>query len=218
MFVVPGSSVVVKVRAWKKQMFIDSLAETSIYWYIYIYVYIYIKITNCVWWEYCWPCFLDSTKWCDSDCEENTYHKKLACKVFSCHYQCHKLRKIFTGLTYKLLLRFKVISGVYRSFIPNKTMLTKYCLTPGELWNPLSKAVFGKFNWSGGHELNAINLWDFYVTSCNPVINILILLITPCLLMRIREFIHMQHHNTMLGLCIPCSKRCLSHSKMFPQL
>ena len=134
MFVVPGSSVVVKVRAWKKQMFIDSLAETSIYWYIYIYVYIYIKITNCVWWEYCWPCFLDSTKWCDSDCEENTYHKKLACKVFSCHYQCHKLRKIFTGLTYKLLLRFKVISGVYRSFIPNKTMLTKYCLTPGELY------------------------------------------------------------------------------------
>ena len=134
------------------------------------------------------------------------------------HYQCHKLGKMFTGLTCKLLLRFKVISGVYRSFIPNKTMLTKYCLTPWELWNPLSKAVFGRFHWSGGHELNAKNLWDFYVTICNPVINILILSITPCLLMRIREFIHMQLHNTMLGLCIPCSKRCLSLSKMFSQL
>ena len=47
----------------------------------------------------------------------------------SMYYQCKKLGKIFTGLTYKLLLSFKVISDVYKSFIPNKTTFTKYCFT-----------------------------------------------------------------------------------------
>ena len=40
-----------------------------------------------------------------------------------------KIREIFTGPTYKLILSFTVISDVYRSFIPNKTTFTKYCLT-----------------------------------------------------------------------------------------
>ena len=35
--------------------------------------------------------------------------------------QCQKLGKIITGLTYKLLLSFTVISDVYRSFMPNST-------------------------------------------------------------------------------------------------
>ena len=49
-----------------------------------------------------------------------------------------KLRKIFTGLTYRLFLSFIVILDVYRSFIPNKTTLTKYLLTQ---WISLSKAI-----------------------------------------------------------------------------
>ena len=36
------------------------------------------------------------------------------------YIQFQKLGKIFTGPTYKLLLRFTVICDVYRSFIPNK--------------------------------------------------------------------------------------------------
>ena len=40
--------------------------------------------------------------------------------------QCQQLRKIFTGLTYKFLLSFMVMSDVYRSFIPNKTVFTRY--------------------------------------------------------------------------------------------
>ena len=36
--------------------------------------------------------------------------------------------EIFTGLMYKLLLHFTVISNVYRSFIPNRTIITNYCL------------------------------------------------------------------------------------------
>ena len=50
-----------------------------------------------------------------------------------------------------------VISDVYRSIIPNKTTFTKHILTqwisnPRELWNPLSKAVHGKFHGSGEHK------------------------------------------------------------------
>ena len=45
---------------------------------------------------------------------------------------------------------------VYRSFIQNKPTFTKYCLTQWvskhrELWNPLSKAVPGKFHGPSGH-------------------------------------------------------------------
>ena len=36
-------------------------------------------------------------------------------------------------------------------FIPCKITFTKYCITHQELWNPLSKAVPGKFHGSGGH-------------------------------------------------------------------
>ena len=37
--------------------------------------------------------------------------------------------KMFTGPSYKLLSTFMVISDVYRSFIRNKTIFTKYCLS-----------------------------------------------------------------------------------------
>ena len=37
--------------------------------------------------------------------------------------------KIFTGWTYKLLLSLTVIANLCRSFNPNKTIFTKYCLT-----------------------------------------------------------------------------------------
>ena len=48
-----------------------------------------------------------------------------------CHSECNKLGKLFTGPTYKyLLLSFTAISYVYRFCIPDKTTLTKYCLTP----------------------------------------------------------------------------------------
>ena len=40
-----------------------------------------------------------------------------------------KIRKIYTGPTYKLFFSFAVISDVYWSFIPNKTVFTMYCLT-----------------------------------------------------------------------------------------
>ena len=67
----------------------------------------------------------------------------------------HGIKKI-TSPTYKILLRFMVISDVYRSFIPNKTAFTKYCLTqwisklPHKLWNSLSKALPDQFHISGG--------------------------------------------------------------------
>ena len=48
--------------------------------------------------------------------------------IHTMHVQCQKLRKLFT-VTWKLLLRFTVISDVYRIFIPNKTTFTKYCIT-----------------------------------------------------------------------------------------
>ena len=41
-----------------------------------------------------------------------------------------KIRKIFTGATYALLLSFTVISDIYRSFIPHKTTFTKHCFIP----------------------------------------------------------------------------------------
>ena len=40
-----------------------------------------------------------------------------------------KIRNIFIGPTYKLLLSFMVISKVYMSSIVNKTAFTTYCLT-----------------------------------------------------------------------------------------
>ena len=43
--------------------------------------------------------------------------------------QCQKLGNIITGLTYRLLLSFTIISDVYRSFIKDKITFSKYCLT-----------------------------------------------------------------------------------------
>ena len=40
-----------------------------------------------------------------------------------------KIVKNIYSPTYKLLLSFMVIKYVYSSFIPNKTVFTKYCLT-----------------------------------------------------------------------------------------
>ena len=49
--------------------------------------------------------------------------------IFTSSLQCQKSGKIFTGMTYKLLSSFTVISDAYRTFIPNKTTFTKYCFT-----------------------------------------------------------------------------------------
>ena len=65
------------------------------------------------------------------------WHCCLACNrrlhfsglVQYCSIQCKKLGKILTGLTYKLLSSFMVISDVYRSFTQNKTTFTEYFLT-----------------------------------------------------------------------------------------
>ena len=40
-----------------------------------------------------------------------------------------KFGEIFTGSSFKLLLSFMVISDVYRSFLRNKTIFIKFCLT-----------------------------------------------------------------------------------------
>ena len=71
-------------------------------------------------------------------------------------YQYKKLGKIFTGRTYKLLLKFTVISEVYRSLFQVKLHLpsNSYSLNfkaPRELENPPIKGVLGKFHGSGGH-------------------------------------------------------------------
>ena len=63
--------------------------------------------------------------------------------------QCQKLRKNTHTSDAILLLSFMVVSGFYRSFIPNKTTFTSYSLTKC-IWNPLAKAVHGKFHGSGG--------------------------------------------------------------------
>ena len=92
----------------------------------------------------------------------------------SSYQQCKKLGKIFTSPTCKLILSFMVISDVYRSFIPNKTTFTKYCLTQVDfkalqLWNPLSKGVPGKFHGSGRHrvptKISEKKFHDFSMTS-----------------------------------------------------
>ena len=53
--------------------------------------------------------------------------------------------KICTGPRYKFPLGFMDISDVNRSCIPNKTTLTKYCLTEWISKLPLSEAAPGKF-------------------------------------------------------------------------
>ena len=64
--------------------------------------------------------------------------------------QCHNLGKIFTYLTYKLLLRLMVISAVYRSIIPNQTSFTKHCLTQ---W--ISKLPWSfEIHWVGQYLVN----------------------------------------------------------------
>ena len=43
----------------------------------------------------------------------------LCFKAITAEFTASKMRKIYTGPTYKLPLSFTVISDVYRSFIPN---------------------------------------------------------------------------------------------------
>ena len=73
------------------------------------------------------------------------------------HQQSQELWMVFPGPTNKLLFSFSVISYVYRSFIQNKTTFTKHCLiysvdfkTTRDIWNPMSKAVTGKFTGLAG--------------------------------------------------------------------
>ena len=46
-----------------------------------------------------------------------------------CLFQCKKNRKLFTGPTCKLFVSFTVVSGIYWSFIPKKTIFTKHFLS-----------------------------------------------------------------------------------------
>ena len=76
--------------------------------------------------------------------------------VPECLLQCQKLRKIFTGMSHKLLLYFTAISNVYRPFIWINYIyqVLSYSMdfkTPWKLWNPLSKAFSSKFRGSGRH-------------------------------------------------------------------
>ena len=69
------------------------------------------------------PCIIPthSTQW---SVNTHSWHLDLThlSSLNACN-QCQKLGKIFTGLTYKLLLSFTVIPEVYRSFIPNKNYI-----------------------------------------------------------------------------------------------
>ena len=58
---------------------------------------------------------------------------------------------ICLNTAYKLLLSLMVIPDVHWSFIPKKPHLLLSGFQSCELWKPLSKAVAGKFNGSGGH-------------------------------------------------------------------
>ena len=58
--------------------------------------------------------------------ESNTWRSPATTTLIG--MQCQKIAKIFTGLTYKLLLSFTFITDVYRSFSRN-TFTTKYCLS-----------------------------------------------------------------------------------------
>ena len=90
-----------------------------------------------------------------------------------------KIRKnIYRPNIYELLLSFMVISNAYRSSVPNKTTFTKYSLTwvdfkaPRKLWNPLSKAVPGKFHVSGRHNnCNCLQVWANYHRSQSYMAN-----------------------------------------------
>ena len=78
----------------------------------------------------------------------------LVCEKQISRQHCQKLGKISTGLTYKLLLSFTVISDVYRCLFQTKLYLPSTVLLGGfqrELWNPLIKAVPGKFHGSRRH-------------------------------------------------------------------
>ena len=59
-------------------------------------------------------------------------------------------------------MSYMVISDVYRSFIPNKTASTKYCLTQIDFIAP--QALPGKFQQSGGQtQCNSLLDWaNFY--------------------------------------------------------
>ena len=87
---------------------------------------------------------------CKRHVTSNTLDKNCTKQTFSNAFRVSKNRKIFTGLTYKLLLRLTVISDVYRPFVPNQTTLTKYRLTQ-LIWNPPSKAAPGIYCRSSGH-------------------------------------------------------------------
>ena len=64
--------------------------------------------------------------------------------------QCQKLGKIFSCLRYKLLLNFATIWDVNRYLNPNKTTLTKYCLTQ---W-------ISKLHWVRQYLVNIMGLMD----------------------------------------------------------
>ena len=66
--------------------------------------------------------------------------------------------------------------------------------------------------WLGNHDPVHVSQVPLYMYRGS------ILLVTPCLLTRIREFIHTQHRNTTRGRIYPMLKQYLWHSETFPQL
>ena len=81
--------------------------------------------------------------------------------------QCKKIRKIFTGLTHKLLFSITVISDVYRSFIQNKTTFTKYCLTQWISKLPRSFEI----HWARQYLVNFMGLAGMFDTTGTIVYN-----------------------------------------------
>ena len=79
-------------------------------------------------------------------------HDKTKCMVIEYTYilyiiQCQKLGKVYTDPMCQLLLSFRVISNVYRSFVPNKTTFIKHCLPRLDFKAPSKfHGVVGKIN------------------------------------------------------------------------
>ena len=68
-----------------------------------------------------------------------------------------EIGKMFQGLMYKLLLNLRVVWNVYMSFILEKNNIYLVLIYSvdfkalWDIWNPLNKAIPGKFHGSGGH-------------------------------------------------------------------
>ena len=93
-------------------------------------------------WTYFWKHYLYYKKVTKVCCQNFDYQIWFCARLCSVKILTQKWRKIFTGPTYYCsyyFFSFMIISDVYSSFIPNKTTLTKYCLTQ---WIPKLPGIF----------------------------------------------------------------------------